>query len=1047
MLRWAVETGVRFRLLVVALAAGVLVLGILLVRERPVDALPEFGPPYIEIQTEALGLSAEEVEQLITVPLEQDLLNGVAFLDEIRSDSVPGLSSIVMIFEPGTDLYRARQLVAERMTQAHALPNVSRPPVMLEPVSSSSRAMVLGMSSDRLSLVEQSVLARWTLRPRLMGVPGVSNVSVFGQRERQLQVQVDPSALAAQGLGVDDVVRTAGNATWASPLTFLEASTPGTGGFIDTPNQRLSVQNVSPIVDAGTLGKVAVEGRPGLLLGDVATVVEDHQLLIGDGIVGTRNGLVVIVDKFPGADTVAVTDGVEAALRDLGPALGDMRVDATVYRPASYVETATATIGSTLGIGLGLAVLLAALLLFSWRVAVTALATIAVTIAVALVLLDYFGVGANLLVMLGLVAAAVMLVDGAVRDAAVLARDRSSGNGTHRPLEATVLGLRRPAVAATVVVALAVTPVLFVPDAPGRFVTPLVVAYLVTLGSALLVGLLVGPALAALLGTSGLRPDGPLVTLLQRGHDRVGPRALPRGRTAVAIGVVTVVAGVAMLPLLSLRLMPALHEPDLMITVDAADGVARPEMARVVGAAAQELRGVPGVEHVGAHIGRAVQSDQLGDVDAGAIWLRIASDADYDATVAAVQDVVTGYPGLTHGVTTYLGERTPPLLGSTTSELAVRLYGEDPAVLATKADEVARMLGGIDGLGDPTVARTPLRPTLQVEVDLARAGAVGVKPGDVRRAVATLLSGLEVGSVFEEQKVFEVVVWGTPALRGSVSAVQDLPVERPGGGLVRVGDVANVRVAPAASVVQRDASSRYLDVVAPVTGRSYSAVAADARTGLAAITFPFEHRAEIAGDQPERQDALWTILGAACVALLLGYLVLQFSTGSWWLALVVTATLPVALAGGLVATAIAGRVVSLGTLFGLVAVGGLALQQGLGMVAALREAVPAGARDPDRARRAVRGQLGPVVVGTLAVAVAVLPIVVTGPVAGLELLHPLAVTVLGGLVTTLLLVLVVLPGAVAARAARPVEDLALTAPAARPEEAATTTPVPSASRS
>ena len=208
-------------------------------------------------------MSAAEVEQLITVPLEADLLNGVAFLDEIKSNSLPGLSSVVMIFEPGTDLYRARQLVAERMTQAHALPNVSKPPVMQEPVSSSSRALVLGLSSPTLPLIDQSVLTRWTIRPRLMGVPGVSNVSVYGERDRQLQVQVDPAVLNANGLALLDVIRTAGNATWVSPLTFLEASTPGTGGFIDTPNQRMSVQNISPIVSADTLAQVAVENHPG----------------------------------------------------------------------------------------------------------------------------------------------------------------------------------------------------------------------------------------------------------------------------------------------------------------------------------------------------------------------------------------------------------------------------------------------------------------------------------------------------------------------------------------------------------------------------------------------------------------------------------------------------------------------------------------------------------------------------------------------------------------------------------------------------------------
>jgi Cu/Ag efflux pump CusA len=416
MLQWAVQTSLKFRLLVLALAAGVLALGVVQLQGSRVDALPEFSPPYIEIQTEALGLSAAEVEQLITVPLEADLLNGVAFLQEIRSDSVPGLSSIVMTFEPGTDLYRARQLVAERMTQAHALPNVSKPPVMLEPVSSSSRAMVLGMTSSSMSLIDQSVLARWTIRPRLMGVPGVSNVSVFGQRDRQLQVLVDPAALAAKGVKLGDVIKTTGNATWVSPLTFLEASTPGTGGFIDTPNQRLSVQNISPIVNAGTLAQVAMEDHPGLLLGDVATVVEDHQLLIGDGVVGDGSGLMLVVEKFPGANTLEVTRGVEAALRDLAPGLNGLTVDSTVYRPASFVETATSNIGLVLLIGLLLAVLVVGLVRFSWRAALVTLITVPLAVAAAAVVLDLFGVTMNLLVALGLAGAlAVVVADSVTR--------------------------------------------------------------------------------------------------------------------------------------------------------------------------------------------------------------------------------------------------------------------------------------------------------------------------------------------------------------------------------------------------------------------------------------------------------------------------------------------------------------------------------------------------------------------------------------------------------------------------------------------------------
>jgi len=1015
MLRWAVESSIKFRLLVAALAVGVLALGVIQLQNARIDALPEFSPPYVEIQTEALGLSAAEVEQLITVPLEADLLNGVAFLDSIRSDSVPGLSSIVMIFEPGTDLYRARQLVAERMTQAHALPNVSKPPVMLEPVSSSSRVVVLGLSSERMSLIEQSVLARWTIRPRVMGVPGVSNVAVFGQRERQLQVQVDPAQLGSRGIGLSDVIATAGNAMWVSPLTFLEASTPGTGGFIDTPNQRLSVQNVSPVVDAATLSQVAVEGHPGLRLADVSTVVEDHQPLIGDGINEGGSGLTIVVEKLPEANTVEVTKGVEAALRDLAPGLADLRIDSTVYRPAGFVETAAANLGRTLLMGIALAVLLIATL-FSWRAAVTALMTVVLSVATTVVVLGMSGVPMNLLVVLGLVGGLAVLIahtgggpDPQGHRAQVISNYRCEE--VQADTVPRVLAGCRPAIYTLLVVALAIAPAFFVPGAVGALVAPVAVAHLVALAAGLLVAVLVLPAIMTLLpgrAAAGGHP-GPAARWLDRRYAKRGPRAVARTRTAVVVAVALGLAGVATLPVLATSLMPPLRERDLLITFDGLDGAARPEMSRITTAAAAELRALPGVARVGAHVGRAVQSDRVADVDDAEIWVHLAPDADHDATVAAVQEVVDGYPGLRREVRTYLGDRAGSVLGESDSELLVRVYGEDGAVLDAKAGEVAQMLAGVAGVQDPVVRRTPLRPTLQVEVDLARAQQFNIKPGDVRRTVATLLAGIEVGSLFEDQKVFEVVVWGRPELRSSVTAVQNLLVERPdGAGLVRVGDVAQVRVRPAPAVIQRDSSSRYVDVTASIGDRGPDAVAAEVRQKLATIPFPFEHRAELRDDYADRQAAVARAVSVAAVALVLIYFVLQAALGSWWLALLVAALVPAALSGGAVATVLAGRVVSLGTVVGLLAVGAIAVRQMLALIA--RYQADGATSDPAEAvRRDTRSALIPVTAGGLGATMTLLPILVAGPEAGLELLHPMAVALVGGLVTTTVVSLLVLP--------------------------------------
>ena len=302
MIRGIIAWSLKFRFLVVVVAVALVVYGIIQLRDMPVDILPEFSPPFVEIQTESLGLSAEEVEQLITVPMEQDLLNGVPWLKTIRSESLPGLSSIVLIFEPGTDLMRARQMVSERLTQAVALPHVSKPPTMLQPMSSTGRVMVVGLSSKTLSMIQMSVLARWTIAPRLMGVPGVANVAIWGQRDRQLQVQVDPKRLKDNKVSLLDVLETTGNALWVSTLSFVEASTPGTGGFIDTASQRLGIRHILPIVSPEGLAKVPIENTS-LQLGDVANVVEDHQPLIGDALTSEGPSLLLVIEKFPGANT------------------------------------------------------------------------------------------------------------------------------------------------------------------------------------------------------------------------------------------------------------------------------------------------------------------------------------------------------------------------------------------------------------------------------------------------------------------------------------------------------------------------------------------------------------------------------------------------------------------------------------------------------------------------------------------------------------------------------------------------------------------------
>ena len=457
----------KFRLLILAAAIGVLAVGIVQLRDARLDVLPEFSPPYAEVQTEALGLSAEEVEQLITVPLEADLLNGVEGIDVIRSESLPGLSSVVMVFQSGTDVYRARQLIEERLAQAHALPNVSKPPTLLQPLSSANRVLMIGMTTNELTPIEQSVIARWTVRPRLMGVPGVANVSIWGMRDQQLQVQVDPATLRDRKVTLNQVINTAGNAQVVSPLSFLEASTPGTGGFVETPQQRLQVRHLlEKIANPDELAKVPVEGTSGAVkLGDIADIKVDHQPLIGDAVVNGKPGLILVVEKFPGVSTTQVTRDVQQALETLRPGLSGIETDTSWFAPADYVEAAKSNLGLAVALGAGLLLLALAALRFQWRAALVVVITVPLSVISAALIVNLLGYGFNALVVAGLAAAVAIVVDEATAPgAAVVQRLRARRAGPDA--EPTWVGIQqalaivhRPLIYAGIIAVLAIVPV------------------------------------------------------------------------------------------------------------------------------------------------------------------------------------------------------------------------------------------------------------------------------------------------------------------------------------------------------------------------------------------------------------------------------------------------------------------------------------------------------------------------------------------------------------------------------------------------------------
>lgn len=1032
MMRKLISTSLRFRVLVTAVAVGLLVAGAVQLKDARVDLHPEFTPTFVEIQTEALGLSAQEVEELITAPMEADLLNGVAWLKDIRSESVPGLSSVRLTFEPGTPLYRARQVVQERMAQAFALPGVSKPPQILQPVSSTSRTMMIGLSSKTLSLIDISQLARWTIKPRLMGVQGVAAVSSFGHRERQLQVRVDPKRLNEKGVELLDVVEASGNALWVSPLSFLEASTPGAGGFIETDAQRLGIQHVSPIESAGDLAQVSLPPKGGsgaagaggdqggagaaLRLGDVADVVEDHQPLIGDATLESGPGLILVVEKLPGANTVEVTKGVEQALNILAPGLKGLEIDTTLFRPADYVEDAKNNVGLALAAALVLLVALLAFAFYHWRAALVSVATVLVSLVVAALVLKLRGHTFNSMVLAGLAIAVGAVVDDAISGTErVLRRIRERGD---KPVVSTVvdatLEVRTSLVYALVFVLLPVMPAFFMGDLFGAFGRPLAISYAMALATSMITALMLTPALSLLLlnGRVAARQSG-LLARLQGRYEGLLRRLLATPKPAlVTVGVLTLI-GLVALPSLRRSSLPELKERDFVVELEAAPGTSLQKMKQISDEVSNQLRAVPGVRKVASHAGRATNSDKVANVNQADLWVSLDPDVDYGTAVKAMKKVVAAqHGGLDKDVLTYTQARLKDVKSGADAPIVVRVFGNEPETLAAKAKEVGDAVGKVEGIRDLQVEVPVSEPTLQVEVNLEKAQKFGVKPGDVRRTAAYLLAGVEVGQLYYDQKIFEVVVWGTPEIRQDEAAIRNLLIDTPAGGQVRLEEVADVRRVNAPDVVEREGAFRRIDISASVQGRSRSAVATDVKDVLSHMTFPLEYRAELLGTYADKKAAESRLLWLGALVALGMVLLLQAAFGSWKLGVLFAAALPVALVGGVLAALAGGGAVTMGSAVGLLTVLGIAARNGIVLIRRYqqlerREGESFGL---DLVLKGARERLTPTLMTALATGLVFLPVVVLGDRAGYEVLHPMAIVILGGLVTATLVNVFVTPG-------------------------------------
>jgi len=1025
MMRWIVGSSLKFRYLVVAVAAAMVFLGVGQLRQLPVDVFPEFAPPRVEIQTACVGLSASEVEALVTTPLEETF-NGLPGLDVLRSKSVEQLSSIQLIFNRGTDLIEARQLVAERLaTVTPTLPTWAAPPVMLHPLSSTSRVMKIGLSSKTLSTIDMSMISYWTIRARLLRVPGVANVAIWGERLQMMQVQVDPKRLKANRVSLDKVMNVTADALDAGILRFSNGAVIGTGGFVDTPNQRLNVQHKLPIVTPDDLAQVAVEKRNGkpLLLGDVADVVEDHQPLIGDAVINDGPGLMLIVEKLPWGNTLDVTRGVEAAIDQMRPGLPGMEIDTTIFRPASFVETAIDNLSRALLIGSLLVILILIFFLFEWRSAIISAVAIPLSLLAAGMVLYARGATINTMILAGLVISVGVVVDDAIIDIENIVRrlrlhrlatgDRSTASTARIVLEAS-LEVRSAIVYATLINVVAVLPVFFMEGLTGAFFQPLAFSYALAVLVSMVVALTVTPALSLILLRNAPleRRQSPLVRWLQRGYVALLGRIIRSPRPAMAAVVVIALLGIAVVPGLGQSLLPDFKERDFLMHWVTSPGTSHPEEVRITTEASKELRAIPGVRNFGAHIGQALMADEVYGVHFGENWISVDPNVDYDKTLANIQEVVDGYPGLRRDVQTYLKERIREVLTGGGEAIIVRISGPDLDVLREKAEEVRQAIAGVDGVVEDHVDLQVDLPQVDVKVDLAKAQRYGVKPGDVRRAAATLMAGEEVGDIFRDGKAYDIQVWSKPEVRNSLTDIRDLLIDTPGGGHVQLADVADVTLKPTPNAIEREGSTRKIDVGANVRGRALGAVVGDVEDRLAQIEFPLGYSFDLIGELAERQAANERLQGYAIAAGIGILLLLVVAFGSWRLAAVAFLTLPMALVGGLLAAySFSAGIVSLGSLVGFFTVLGIAARNGIMLISHCQhlEKYEGETFGPALVLRGAKERLAPILMTALATGLALVPLVVAGDIPGAEIEHPMAIVILGGLVTSTLLNLFIIP--------------------------------------
>ncbi|WP_124948963.1 efflux RND transporter permease subunit [Sulfuriferula thiophila] len=1015
MLTPVVNFAIRFRGVVIALAMLLAGYGLFALSHARLDVFPEFAPPQVQVQTEAPGLSPEQVEVLVTQPLE-NRLSGLGGIKNLRSKSFQGLSMITLTFTANTDIYRARQAVSEQIGGAAAvLPQGVKIPAMLPLASSTSVVLSLGLTSKSRSLMELRTLADWSVKPQLLSVHGVAGISVFGGEVKQLQIQIAPDKLVRYGLSIQDVVDAAKRATAVRGA-----------GIIENNNQRITLETTGQPISAAALGAVVLRNQGGatLHLADVANVTVAPAPAVGAASIEGQPGVMLVVEEQYGANTLAVTRALERRLAQLKPALTaeGVTLNPDLFRPANFIETAISHLRTALLIGAALVLIVLFLFLFNARAAVISATAIPLSLLTAVIVLNHFGIGLNTMTLGGLAIAIGEVVDDAIVDVENIFRRLRENRLLAAPLNAAQvvlsasLEVRGAVIYATFIVALVFVPVLTLSGVAGSLFGPLAIAYIAAIMASLVVALTLTPALAyALLASRAAEAkEPPLGVWLKARYTRLLSGIEQRTGAVILVVVLLCGAAFAVLPFLQGSFLPTLREGHFIVHMKMAPGTSLAQSLELGQRVSASLSRIPGIRSVAQRVGRATQVSDPAGAFASEFEVDLAplSGAGQQRVLNAIRNAVLPFVGASFSVNTFLTERIHETISGYTAPVVVNVYGNDLNVLDRKAEEIAAAIRSVPGAGAVQVQAPTGSPQLVIHLRDNALSQLGIAPVDALSTIETAYAGTLVGEVYDGNRVFDVAVVLASGSRQSPAQVGELPLKTPDGRMVLLKDIADIHQTDGRYLILHDDAQRLQVVTADVKGRALSSFVTAVKKQIAAqVTLPRGTYLVYAGDAPEQARAQQDLLLHSALAAVGVALLLYMALGGVRSTILVFANLPFALAGGVVMVLVTGGVLSIGSLVGFVTLFGITLRNAIMLISHYRHLVEVEgvAWGKDAAIRGAAERLSPILMTALVTALGLLPLALTSGAPGNEIEGPMAAVILGGLITSTLLNLLILP--------------------------------------